>query len=183
MTDSSNPVNTPPTGLKCHHRLTVEVENEDDQAPVFDPAGIYVVDVLEDAVAGFVLTTITVEDTDIGAYGIVQMKVDPANIIANKYFGIGPVSHNNNDNVADLIVIGALDVEADTVVRFDVIASDTNAAHDTTQEVNIRIHNVNDNRPKFVPDFYNYEVSSTAEKGKFIIQVTATDDDISKYSS
>lgn len=164
-------------GLKCYHLLTVEVTNEDDQFPAFDNlVSSYTIDVMEDAPAGFVLGNYKVRDTDLGQFGMVSMTVDPANALATKYFAMGPVTYNNKENFADLLVAGKLDVEADTVVTFNIEAKDTKRP--VTQEIIVRIHNVNDKRPYFKPDFYNWEVSTTAEVGKFLIQVTAMDEDI-----
>ena len=166
--------------LVCYYELTVVVENVDDEPPVFSPVGKnYSYTISEAAHGGTSVGSVTVNDTDLGPFGIVDIYVDKNNKLARKYFEIGPVRHAGIENTADILVAGGLDVEADAVIKFNVFAKDT--VHIRNQTVAIHIINVNDNRPVFVPDFYNWEVSATAETGKSIITVTAVDADIGEF--
>ena len=75
---------------------------------------------------------------------MVTIEVDPSDATANLYFKMGDVTYAGSTATAPLLVAGALDIETNWRIQFNLITRDT--VNSDTQTIIIRKRNVNDHR-------------------------------------
>ncbi|XP_061172273.1 protocadherin Fat 4-like [Saccostrea echinata] len=161
----------PPLSTNVTVEITIQDENE---RPSFNQT-VYQVEVEENMVLSGLLTSVTAEDT----------KKDEK-VICNCTYSF----HPNDDSASYTIVTtkeksGEIyvtsqnlryDRETRSKVSLTVIAEDEGGKQ-TKAEVRIIVLDQNDNDPKFVEDYYQFEIYQEAFEGTYIGKVIAVDKD------
>lgn len=163
---------SPPLSTEITVNITVEDIN--DQTPIFEKQA-YTASIPENMTKGRskILTTKAL-DLDEGLNGEVIYEIDfttQEGILADQFFGVRSES-------GDIILKRPVDREVYQELTFPMIARDNGAPPRSSKvNVTIKIIDVNDNRPQFLPQFYNSEASMTDYCDAVITKVTAIDRD------
>ncbi|KAG9337522.1 hypothetical protein JZ751_028628 [Albula glossodonta] len=90
-----------------------------------------------------------------------------------------------DENSGDIHATKRLDREekAYYTLRAQAVNKFTNRPLEPESEFIIKIHDINDNEPKFTKDVYSASVPEMAEVGTYVVQVTATDADDPTYGN
>uniref|UniRef100_K1Q2F1 Protocadherin Fat 4 n=1 Tax=Magallana gigas TaxID=29159 RepID=K1Q2F1_MAGGI len=162
---------SPPFSTEITVNITVEDIN--DQTPVFEKQA-YKASILENLAKGSKILTAKALDLDEGLNGEVIYEIDfttQEGILAEQFFGVRSES-------GDIILKRQVDREVYQELTFPMIARDSGAPPRSSKvNVTIEIIDVNDNRPQFLPQFYNSEASMTDYCDAVITTVIAVDRD------
>jgi len=147
--------------------LQVDIDDVNDNAPVFDRT-TYVVSVPEDAELGSVLTTVSAHDRDAGDNGRVVYRIATQSDV----FSI-------NSATGEVRVSAALDRETTAVHEVVVVAVDRSreSPMSGTSTLVVRVDDVNDNAPVFVPPEYRVRLLEDLPVGTVVGTVFAVDPD------
>ncbi|XP_068092838.1 cadherin-6-like [Hyperolius riggenbachi] len=90
-----------------------------------------------------------------------------------------------NENTGDIQATKRLDREEKSsyVLRAQAVNKKTEIPVEPESEFVIKIHDINDNEPKFTQDIYTATVPEMSEVGTFVVQVTANDADDPTYGN
>ncbi|XP_069469708.1 cadherin-6-like [Ambystoma mexicanum] len=90
-----------------------------------------------------------------------------------------------NENTGDIQATKRLDREEKSAytLRAQAVNRATGIPVEPESEFVIKIHDINDNEPKFTKDVYTASVPEMSEVGTFVVQVTANDDDDPTYGN
>jgi hypothetical protein len=155
--------------------VTVEITVNDlnDNYPVFQ-SSFYSKTIPEATSTGTTIVTTAATDVDLGFYSDITYELDLTSregLLADFYFTIDPV-------FGDVVLKRSLDFEAHEILSMVVIAKDGDVPPKTaTTNVTVYATDVNDNRPEFLPVFYNTEAPLTGVCDFVIARLSATDKD------
>ncbi|KAM4688659.1 cadherin-6-like [Discoglossus pictus] len=90
-----------------------------------------------------------------------------------------------NEKTGDIQATRRLDREEkpEYRLRAQAVKKDTGIPVEPESEFVIKIHDINDNEPKFTQDVYTATVAEMSDVGTFVVQVTATDADDPTYGN
>ena len=147
--------------------VQVDIEDVNDNAPVFERTS-YVVSVPEDAALGSVLTTMSAHDRDAG---------DNGRIIY--HLATGSDVFSVNSATGEIRVSAALDRETAALHEVVVVAVDRSreSPMSGTSTLVVRVVDVNDNPPVFVPAEYRVRLLEDLPVGTVVGTVFAVDPD------
>ena len=151
--------------LSSEVNVTINVLDINDNDPTFG-ADILTAGVLDTATQGEVVTTLQATDNDAGSNAELHYEIvsgDPTFIIS--------------DN-GTIFVNGTLHYETQSLYTYTVRVWDfgTNPRF-SDATLNIQIHNVNENRPRFRQRRFSVDLAENTTVGTVILQVSATDRD------
>lgn len=162
---------SPPLSTEITVNITVEDIN--DQTPIFEKQA-YTASIPENMTKGSKILATKALDLDEGLNGEVIYEIDfttQEGILADQFFGVRSES-------GDIILKRPVDREMYQELTFPMIARDNGAPPRSSKvNVTIKIIDVNDNRPQFLPQFYNSEASMTDYCDAVITKVIAIDRD------
>ncbi|XP_068141663.1 LOW QUALITY PROTEIN: cadherin-related tumor suppressor [Drosophila tropicalis] len=169
-----------PNPKYAYTQLKVTVLDENDEAPQFGPQQQINVTLSEDAPPQSVITTLMATDHDQGTNGSVSYQLAPnMERLYPQQFAIDSIT-------GQLTTRHTLDRETMANYEILVIARDQGAPipQSATATVYLSVADINDNSPEFYPKHYIYTLSSgfDSERGKSLLNVTATDLDNDKES-
>ncbi|XP_064622199.1 uncharacterized protein LOC135484544 isoform X2 [Lineus longissimus] len=161
-------------GAKCNFALTVNILDVNEN-PVFvkEP---YKGTINEDDPTDTSILTVEATDTDIGNNGVLSFEVlAGANNVENNF----KLTKIAGADKAVLKVQSPKDRESMTsnVVTFQVVVRDGGGGTDTST-VTVTVNNVNDNKPTFTQELYNFEMMYNDTKGHVLGSVSCTDKDV-----
>jgi len=147
--------------------VQVDVEDVNDNAPVFE-SPTYSVSVAEDAAVGSVLMTVSAHDLDVGDIGRVLYRLATGSDVFSVISATGEVR-----------VAAALDRETAAVHELVVQAVDRcrESPLSGTSTIVVRVDDVNDNPPVFVPREYRVRLLEDLPVGTVVGTALATDPD------
>jgi hypothetical protein len=165
--------------LQCHFNLKVNIL-DNNVAPIFNPTS-YSGTIPESAETGTSILTVTATDADIGYYGNLIFyvdKTDPKN--AQSFFQLSTVPGATR-GTAILNIQSQIDrdtIETDEVI-FKIFTEDTGGLV-ASATVTVKVTNINDNRPVFDKELYNFELEEKSPVGVIVGRLSCTDGDVGK---
>ncbi|XP_077387450.1 protocadherin alpha-8-like isoform X6 [Festucalex cinctus] len=155
--------------LTSHAKLLIEVLDVNDNSPEISVTSLLNT-VKEDATIGTAIAIVSVMDKDGGKNGLVHCKIN--NDVPFKL-------ESNYKNSYSLVVNGPLDRETLSVYNISITANDEGTPSlSNTSFINVKISDVNDNKPHFLEPLINVYIKENSPPGAVINSVTALDDDI-----
>lgn len=160
--------------LSSEITVNITIQDINDQTPLFEQQE-YSTAIPENYTKGSKVLSARALDSDEGLNGEVIYELDytaPEGIMADQFIGV-------RSDSGDLILKRSIDRETYQELTFPLVARD-NGEPPTSSTVNVTIYilDVNDNRPEFIPQFYNTEASITDYCDATITEVTAIDQDV-----
>ncbi|KAL2094525.1 hypothetical protein ACEWY4_009244 [Coilia grayii] len=160
-------------GLKNTCVVIIEVTDVNDNTPVISLTSL-TNPVPENAPVGTTVAVINVKDSDSGANGQVSCAI-------NK--NIPFVIKSSLRNYYTLLTEDTLDREINPEYNITITATDEGSPPlSTTKTINLKISDVNDNRPGFDSAFYTASVDENIPPGVSIFTIRATDADCCQNS-
>ncbi|XP_062983467.1 protocadherin-8-like [Elgaria multicarinata webbii] len=153
--------------------VELEVRDLNDHAPRF-PQPLLALEVSESAAPGTRLPLPPARDLDAGSNGIQSFAVSP-----NRHFGLEAQSRADGLKCAELVLLRALDREAQAAYRLELVATDGGSpARAGTATVSVRVLDANDNAPAFPRGaLLTVELPEDAPPGALLAQLDAADPD------
>ena len=148
--------------------VVVAVEDENDNAPVFEPnQTTFFTSVYEDANVGSLVFDLNATDRDSGENARLNYTIDAGN--EDGRFEIDAFS-------GQITVRANLDRETISVYSLNVSVWDNGSPrHQTSAEVVVSVLDVNDNTPVFERALYTTSIKEELPPGQLVIQVSASD--------
>ena len=163
-----------PDGLtSAPHTILIRVVNENDNLPIFT-MNPYNVQVVEASSNGTFVVKVQANDTDIGMAGEVHYSIVSGNV--GDTFTL-------DANSGEITVNGDIDRETRDVYQLVIAATDFGIPSLSAESmVHIRIDDINDNSPIFIPSSYSVTVLENVTINHLLITVNATDADVGPNS-
>ncbi|XP_045768746.1 protein dachsous [Maniola jurtina] len=158
-----------PVALQGSCNLTVMVEDQNDNDPVFD-TGHYSAAIPEDASIDTSIIKVRATDADLGLNKRIVYS------LANESQGLFRI-----DNKTGIIyTTGYFDREKISIYHFDAVATDQGryVARSQRVSVEVTINDVNDNKPIFTKYPFKEQMATLTPPGQSLLRVSATDNDI-----
>ena len=156
--------------------LTVEILDENDNAPMFLPSmGGFEFTVMENGDAGEIVVELEVVDPDEGNNGTIQFNI----VDSGMPFNVTRVEQNDGRQFAVLRVIQPLDRETRSSYLFFIRAADlgTPTSLDTTKQVTVHVGDENDNPPVICEVPCVFEVPENLNLQQIVAEIRASDPD------
>ncbi|RUS73770.1 hypothetical protein EGW08_018463, partial [Elysia chlorotica] len=160
------------TGSYAETRVNIEVEDVNDNAPVFAYSR-YSHTLPESAALGSYVLQVVANDSDSGANALIHYELAP------RLPGNHDVDHFQVDTESGEITLRkTLDHETQAEFSFFVIARDGGMpANSATASVTVKVLDLNDNAPLFTQPSYDCYISDPASRGQLVFKVIAFDPD------
>ncbi|XP_048738793.2 protocadherin Fat 4-like [Ostrea edulis] len=159
--------------------VNINVKDINDKHPMFRRPR-YSTAIFENLAAGSKVHTTGATDEDLGVNAVIKYELDISTqngLLTNYYFSV-------HETTGDIYLKRKVDREAYEMFTLTVVARDTGFPPlSSSVSVNIQIEDINDNRPKFSPLFYNTEASTINLCDATITDVTATDADLGRNAA
>nr|XP_006825997.1 PREDICTED: protocadherin Fat 4-like [Saccoglossus kowalevskii] len=150
--------------------VLITVLDENDNSPVFT-LDVYETQLTENSPVGTSVTVISATDIDQDINADIRYSIPASQIIANEYFKVDSTS-------GEITVKFPIDSDTIPYVEFTVYAEDSGApTMRGTATVLVYTRNINDNIPRFDPEYYSTEFSYLNTLHQPITTVMATDGD------
>ena len=155
--------------LRSNLTLNIEVQDVNDNAPVFDKDE-YRVNVLESLPANSQFLQVNAADQDTGNNARLTYRIKEEDLA--DVFGIFP-------NSGTLYLKKTIDRELKDRYTLTVIATDNGIPTGSASvTVNVFVMDANDNDPLFTRDVYQFTIEENLDKGALVGVVSATDKDL-----
>lgn len=159
------------TGAYASVTVDIEVTDINDIAPSF-LRNVYRIELSEAASVGVQVAHISATDLDSPSNAKVKYHIIP-NGNETSFFHI-------DSNSGIIFTSQVLDYERFPKHNFVVVAADSGMPPLTTEaRVIVEVTDMNDNPPEFSRPVYECTISEIAERGSFVMAVSATDNDVS----
>ena len=154
-------------GLYGYARVVIEVENTNDNSPMFNQS-IYTGAVVEGSPSGRYVTQVFATDNDRGNNAEITYSVSSTSL-----FTINPQS-----GIITTAAGGStIDRELTPSFQFSVVARDGGGRIGTAR-VDVTITDVNDNAPQFLQTSYNNSIIESAPTGTPVLSLDVSDSDV-----
>ncbi|XP_015205231.2 protocadherin gamma-A11-like [Lepisosteus oculatus] len=149
-------------------QIHVTVLDVNDNAPVFSQA-VYKTTVIENALKGTLVTTVSASDADKGSNGLVTYSI--SNIVdgVTDFFEI-------DRNTGEVVITGEIDYEKAKVYQIDIQAKDHGGLSDSSKII-VSVIDVNDNSPVINLMSMSGSVQEDAPPGTVIAMINVQDPD------
>ena len=150
-------------------KVDVQVDNVNDNSPIFQSETVYVIDIAENIAKNSPVTQVTAIDNDKGTFGKVTYRITSSDVLDT--FTIGSTT-------GSITTLKELDYEADPSYTINVVAEDGGNPPESGQvTIIVSVKDINDESPQFVKKEYRKSVSESADIGTGVLHVSATDSD------
>ncbi|XP_046907514.1 protocadherin gamma-A3-like isoform X7 [Hypomesus transpacificus] len=154
------------------HRVTVEITDVNDNAPVFQKNEVKI-EISESATLGSRFMLASAEDADVGDNGLQKYILS-----SNDNFVLKQHSNPDGRKYVEMILQKTLDRESQPNFQLKLIAVDGgNPQRSSTVNIYITVLDANDNAPVFNQTVYRATVMENAPKGNYVTTVYASDAD------
>uniref|UniRef100_W5MZS7 Cadherin domain-containing protein n=1 Tax=Lepisosteus oculatus TaxID=7918 RepID=W5MZS7_LEPOC len=149
-------------------QIHVTVLDANDNTPVFSQA-VYKTTVIENALKGTLVTTVSASDADKGSYGLVTYSI--SNIVdgVTDFFEI-------DRNTGEVVITGEIDYEKAKVYQIDIQAKDHGGLSDSSKII-VSVIDVNDNSPVINLMSMSGSIQEDAPPGTVIAMINVQDPD------
>ena len=160
-----------PSLMTCR-TMTIQLEDDNDNFPIFIPSDSYQIQVYENTPLGTTLLQVATMDADSAVNSAVEYSIvtDP-----NNPFGDGQ-SFFINPNTGHIRNLVNLDRETKDYYNFTILAR--NIALTTAATIQIQILDRNDNRPIIDPNSLLASLRENATRNTFVGQIVEMDSDL-----
>ncbi|XP_049895890.1 protocadherin beta-1-like, partial [Epinephelus moara] len=160
------------------HRVTVEVLDINDHAPVFPNKDKSIsLEISESAVVGVKFPLWSAEDRDVGQNGLQDYVLSP-----NDNFILKQHANPDGSKYVEMVLQKPLDRERHPHLSLKLIAVDGGTPQRSgTVNIDVTVLDANDNEPVFNQSVYKASVMENTLKGTSIVTVNATDADSGSY--
>jgi hypothetical protein len=159
--------------------VNINIQDVNDKPPMFRRPK-YSTAIFENLAAGSKVLTTGAIDEDMGVNAVIKYELDistQSGLLADYYFSV-------HATTGDVFLKRKVDREAYEMLPLTVVARDSGfPSLSSSANVYIQIEDVNDNKPKFSPLFYNTEASTVDLCDATITDVTATDADLGRNAA
>ncbi|KAI4901302.1 hypothetical protein NFI96_030521, partial [Prochilodus magdalenae] len=154
------------------HRITVEVQDINDNAPIF-PKGDVSLEISENTVSGARFPLDSAVDTDVGINGIQSYSLSPTD-----NFKLEINSQPDGTKHVEMVLQRELDREERDELKLVLIASDGGSPRKSgTVRIHVTVLDVNDNAPVCNQAVYKIDVKENSPVGSVLATVSAADAD------
>nr|AAT85361.1 protocadherin cluster 1 gamma 5 [Danio rerio] len=154
------------------HRVTVEVQDINDNAPLF-PKDSVILNITENAVLGARFSLDRAMDTDVGLNGIQSYKLHPTD-----NFKLEVHSLTDGNKYIEMILQRELDREERDEIKLVLLATDGGLPQKSgTVKIHVTILDANDNAPVCKQSVFKTEVRENSPAGTVMGTVSAADAD------
>ncbi|TSV15244.1 Protocadherin gamma-A8 [Bagarius yarrelli] len=154
------------------HRVTVEVQDINDNAPTF-PKDVVSLEISENAASGTRFPLDSAVDTDVGINGIQNYALS-----STDHFKLEINSQDDGGKYIEMILQRELDREERDELRLILTAYDGGSPKKSgTARIHITVLDTNDNAPVCKQSVYKVDISENSPSGTFLTTVSATDAD------
>ncbi len=154
------------------HRVTVEVQDINDNAPLFRKQNVNL-KIAENAVLGARFPLESAIDTDVGLNAIQSYKLHPTDI-----FALEVNSQTDGNKYIEMVLQRELDREERDYIKLVLVANDGGSPQKSgTVEIHVTVLDVNDNAPVCKQSVFKTEVSENSPAGTIIGTISAADAD------
>ncbi|XP_052471076.1 protocadherin-19 isoform X3 [Carassius gibelio] len=160
-----------PNSIPAHCKVIVNVIDINDNAPEIKllSENSEMVEVSENAPLGYVIALVRVSDSDSGANGKVQCRLQ----------GNVPFRLNEFESFSTLLVDGRLDREQRDTYNLTILAEDSGYPPlRSSKSFSVKVTDENDNPPYFTKPHYQAMVLENNVPGAFLLAVSARDPDL-----
>ncbi|XP_060783608.1 protocadherin-19 isoform X1 [Neoarius graeffei] len=160
-----------PNSIPAHCKVVVNVIDINDNAPEIKllSENSEMVEVSENAPLGYVIALVRVSDSDSGANGKVQCRLQ----------GNVPFRLNEFESFSTLLVDGRLDREQRDMYNLTILAEDSgHPPLRSSKSFAVKVTDENDNPPYFTKPHYQAMVLENNVPGAFLLAVSARDPDL-----
>ncbi|XP_037396385.1 protocadherin-19 isoform X4 [Pygocentrus nattereri] len=160
-----------PNSIPAHCKVIVNVVDVNDNAPEIKllSENSEMVEVSENAPLGYVIALVRVSDSDSGANGKVQCRLQ----------GNVPFRLNEFESFSTLLVDGRLDREQRDTYNLTIVAEDSGYPPlRSSKSFAVKVTDENDNPPYFTKPHYQAMVLENNVPGAFLLAVSARDPDL-----
>ncbi|KAI8798258.1 protein dachsous, partial [Biomphalaria glabrata] len=167
VSDSGSP------SLSSQTRVRIKVEDVNDNSPIFQRQGPFILNVSENRPKGTEVTTLVAIDSDEGDNGLVTYFFDQ-----NQSEGVALNSFEIHPRSGKVTTKEVLDYETLTVYHLVVVARDNGRIFmETSQQVTVQVLDVNDQAPMFPSKAVTFDCVENVSLGTVVGRVKATDKD------
>lgn len=147
--------------------VTIDITDINDNSPVFGDS--YGPSITENNLPNADVVQVSAQDDDDTLNGLVSYR------LAMDYNGLFTIDSTDGQ----IRVTESLDYETENEYELVVIAEDAGIPmHQATTTMTLRVDDDNDHDPVFVSDYYRATISEHASPDTFVVQVTASDIDV-----
>ncbi|XP_073685622.1 protocadherin gamma-A3-like isoform X19 [Garra rufa] len=154
------------------HRVTVEVQDINDNAPLFPKENVNL-EISENAISGTRFPLDSAIDTDVGLNSIQSYKLHPTDS-----FKLEVLSQTDGNKYIEMVLQRELDREERDEIKLVLVASDGGSPQKSgTVKMHITVLDVNDNAPVCKQSVFKTEVRENSPAGTLIGTINAADAD------
>ncbi|XP_073685604.1 protocadherin gamma-A6-like isoform X1 [Garra rufa] len=154
------------------HRVTVEVQDINDNAPLFPKENVNL-KIAENAILGARFPLDSAIDTDVGLNGIQSYKLHPTDS-----FKLEVHSQTDGNKYIEMVLQRELDREERDEIKLVLLATDGGSPQKSgTVKIHITVLDANDNAPVCKQSVFKIEVRENSPAGTFIGTINAADAD------
>ncbi|XP_056373094.1 protocadherin gamma-B4-like isoform X30 [Hyla sarda] len=154
------------------YSIKVEIQDVNDNSPSFSK-NIFDVVISESALPGVHLALGHAHDLDIGTNSVQDYTIN-----TNEFFSLGKKMSKDRITFPELILEKNIDREKQNMYELILKALDGGQPPNTgTAVIKIKVHDVNDNFPKFSRNTFEVSLNENVPVGFLVLQLNATDED------